>query len=118
VQAFYALDEALDELRDAGGWRARQARYRSLAGRVRAELAALGVEPLLPADRSSCVLAAFGLPSGLSYETLHDRLKRDGFVIYAGQGRLADRIFRIAVMGAIGDADLDRLLQALRSALG
>lgn len=117
VQAFYALDEALDELRDQGGWTARRARYRTLSARVRDVLAGLGVEPLLPARASSSVLSAFRLPPGRDYASIHDGLKRRGFVVYAGQGRLADSIFRIAVMGAISDGDVDRLLDALRETL-
>jgi 2-aminoethylphosphonate-pyruvate transaminase len=87
-------------------------------GEVRAELARLGVEPLLPEGAFSCVLSAFRLPEGRPYAALHDDLKRRGFIIYAGQGPLSESIFRIAVMGAIGDADLSRLLDALRAALG
>ena len=117
VQTCYALDEALDELAEAGGWRARRARYRALMSQVRGELAALGVEPILPEGASSCVLNAFRLPAGLSYAALHDGLKARGFVIYAGQGRLAEAVFRIAVMGAIADADMDRLVAALRAVL-
>ena len=41
-------------------------------------------------------------------------LRADGFVIYAGQAGFAERIFRIAHMGDIHEADLDRLEAALR----
>ena len=118
VQTFYALDEALSELDEAGGWAVRRARYRSLMEHVRGRLIELGVDPLLPEHASSSVLSAFRLPHGLSYERLHDGLKRHGFVIYAGQGKLAAEVFRIAVMGAITDADLERLLAALSAVLG
>lgn len=117
VQACYALDEALSELDQAGGWTVRRARYRTLMEHVRGRLVGLGVEPLVSEGDRSCVLSAFRLPPGLSYQALHDGLKRNGFVIYAGQGRLAAEIFRIAVMGEITDADLDRLLGALSAVL-
>src|SRR5262249_14721315 len=48
VPAYHALREALDELSESGGWRARGARYRALAERVRAGLEALKVRPGLP----------------------------------------------------------------------
>ena len=115
VQTFYALDEALAEFFDEGGWRARQARYRARQSAIRDKLLGLGVEPLLDASVSSCVLQAFRLPVGLGYQALHDGLKRRGFVIYAGQGKLAAGIFRISAMGDIDDADLARLLGALEA---
>ncbi|RME34382.1 MAG: 2-aminoethylphosphonate aminotransferase [Gammaproteobacteria bacterium] len=112
VQCFYALDEALAELFDEGGRPARQRRYLELAGRVREGLEALGIEPLLPAGDSSCVLTAYRLPEGIGYPALHDHLKAHGFVIYAGQGGLEKTLFRISTMGAIDKADIERLLQA------
>jgi len=112
VQTFYALDEALDEFFEAGGWTARQALFRQRMGRIRAHLEGLGVRGLLASAESSCVLQAFELPVGGSYAALHDALKAHGFIIYAGQGALSDRIFRISAMGEIADDDLDRLLAA------
>ncbi len=113
VHLFHALARALDEMQAAGGWRARHARYRQLAEAVRERLQALGVEPFLPATESSVALRAYRLPAHIDYGALHDRLKARGFVIYAGQGGLANRIFRISTMGDIGDDDLARLLRAL-----
>ncbi len=115
VQSFYALDAALAELAETGGWQRRREHYRRLMHRVRDGLAALGIEPLLPDGESSCVLNAFHLPKDLGYAALHDHLKRAGYVIYAGQGEFAQSIFRIAVMGALVDDDIERLLGTIRS---
>ncbi len=113
VPACQALDEALRELAESGGWRARHAHYRSLSERVFHGLRALGVRPLLPIEEpSSAVLTSYRLPAGCDYPSLHDALKRAGFVIYAGQGTLAAEIFRIAVMGDLSRADVERLLAA------
>ena len=112
VQCFYALDEALAELLDGGGQPARREHYRALATRVRTGLEKLGIGALLPTGDSSCVLTAYRLPPGIGYPALHDHLKARGFVIYAGQGGLEQTLFRISTMGAIGDTDIDRLLQA------
>jgi 2-aminoethylphosphonate-pyruvate transaminase len=115
VQTFYALDAALVEFFAAGGVAARHALYAGRLGRVRETLRRLGVSPLLPDGDCSCVLHAFELPSGTDYAALHDALKARGFVIYAGQGRLASRIFRISTMGEIGEDDLARFCAALEA---
>ncbi|MDT3399622.1 2-aminoethylphosphonate aminotransferase [Streptomyces sp. B1866] len=112
VQTFYALDEALDEFFEEGGRSGRQALFRYRTARIREVLLALGVEPLLPDCESSCVLQSFRLPPGHDYEVVHDRLKQDGFIVYAGQGGLSGRVFRISVMGDITEEDLNRLLDA------
>jgi len=118
VNAMQALDQALVELKCQGGWKVRQARYSELAEEISGVLAHLGVEPLLPAGASSCVLRAYRLPVGVPYKVVHDGLKKQGFVIYAGQGALARDIFRISTMGEIGDDDTRRLLDALDAVLG
>ena len=115
VNGFLALRQALVELRAQGGWPARRARYRELAGQVREALAGLGVQPLLEAADSSCALTAYRLPEGSSYEVVHDGLKRWGFVIYAGQGSLVAEMFRISTMGDITRYDMERLLAAMET---
>ncbi len=101
------------EFAEEGGWRARQSLYRARSGRMRQCLAGLGVEMLLPPEASSSMLSAFRVPRGDSYARIHDALKERGFIIYAGQGEFAEQIFRIATMGAITEADLERLARAL-----
>ncbi|MCO8627640.1 2-aminoethylphosphonate aminotransferase [Burkholderia multivorans] len=110
VHAYYALVEALREFDEAGGWRARHARYKALADQAQAGLAARGMPLVLPEGASSVVLRAYRLPQGVTYEALHDGLKARGFVIYAGQGGLSKELFRISTMGAIEAADVERLL--------
>ncbi|PRG90435.1 2-aminoethylphosphonate aminotransferase [Burkholderia multivorans] len=110
VHAYYALVEALREFDEAGGWRARHARYKALADQAQAGLAARGMPLVLPEGASSVVLRAYRLPQGVAYEALHDGLKARGFVIYAGQGGLSKELFRISMMGAIEAADVERLL--------
>jgi 2-aminoethylphosphonate-pyruvate transaminase len=117
VQCFYALDEALEELRAQGGWRARHGSYRELADRVRKGFVSLRIQPLLRREDASVVLNAFHLPYGLSYEDFHDRLKENGFVIYAGQGTLAKSIFRVSTMGAISRQEVERLIAVVSQIL-
>ena len=118
VQTFYALDAALDEFLEAGGWHARRQTFRDRMSAIRDTLAELGVAGLLESAECSCVLHAFELPAGHTYAALHDALKARGFIIYAGQGALSERVFRISAMGDITDDDLARLCFDLREILG
>jgi 2-aminoethylphosphonate-pyruvate transaminase len=117
VQVAFALREALAELQEAGGWQARRQLYLQRAARIHSELTSLSVGNLLKIEEYSSVLRSYLLPDGVTYEALHDHLKAEGFVIYAGQGRLADTVFRLAYMGDIQAADLDALCAALRTAI-
>lgn len=115
----FAFDAALDELAASGGWKQRHATYAARSLRVRNQLKELGVKLLLENDGVyGSTLTSWTLPAQRTYEALHGRLKADGFVIYAGQGKFDGAIFRIAVMGDIGEPDLDRLCASLRNALG
>lgn len=115
----FALDVALDELAATGGWKSRHATYAARSNRVRSALKELGVGYLLDDGQAyGATLTSFRLPEGKTYEALHARLKSDGFVIYAGQGKFDGAIFRIAVMGEITERDLDELVGSLRGALG
>ncbi len=111
VQSFYALAEALDELKDEGGWQQRRIVYRKRMEIVYEGLKKLGTTPMFDSSENSCVLNAFYLADGIDYPTLHDTLKQKGFVIYAGQGQFEKNIFRISCMGEISDNDLNRLLK-------
>jgi 2-aminoethylphosphonate-pyruvate transaminase len=116
VQGFFALQEALQEFFEQGGWQARHQRYCQLSDQVRRALDKLGVQALLPESESSAILTAYRIPHGDTYQRIHDVFKSKGFVIYAGQGNLQRSIFRIANMGAIGKTDVQRLLAAMHIA--
>ncbi len=113
VHVCFALQEALLELEEGGGWRQRHAHYSKLSSILRIGLADLGIKELLPAGESSSMISAFRLPDGIDYETLHSGCKNAGFVIYAGQGGLRQSIFRIANMGEIKESDINRLVQVI-----
>jgi 2-aminoethylphosphonate-pyruvate transaminase len=118
VHAYYALVEGLRELEDQGGWPARHAQYRALADQAGTGFATLGIEAALPAGESSVVLRAYRLPPTMNYARLHDGLKAEGFVIYAGQGGLSAEIFRISTMGSVRAPDIDRLVSGVAKLLG
>ncbi len=113
VNGLLALNQALVELKEQGGWKARHARYHKLADGVARALDGYGVEAMLEPGESSCVLRSYRLPQDRSYADIHDGLKQRGFVIYAGQGSLATEMFRISTMGDITDYDMERLLASL-----
>jgi 2-aminoethylphosphonate-pyruvate transaminase len=116
VQLYYALDEALDELLEEGVANRIQ-RYRRAAGLIRRRLSELGLKAVLPAQHQSNTITSYYLPQGLSYATLHHRLKEQGYVIYAGQGQLEAKIFRVANMGALRISDIEVFLDAFQHVL-
>jgi len=115
VHAAFALDEALNELADSGGWQARHKRYQSLSQELQEVFPSLGMPLYLAKEDYSSMITAFHLPKDWSYPQLHDLLKSEGFVIYAGQGNLQSVLFRIANMGDISDSDWKRLIDIFRN---
>jgi 2-aminoethylphosphonate-pyruvate transaminase len=112
VQVYYAFDEALNELLEEGVAKRIQ-RYKKMATLIRERVAKLGLKPVLTPDRQSNTITAYYLPERLSYQSLHDRLKEQGYVIYAGQGNLENKIFRVANMGALTEAQFTAFLDAV-----
>lgn len=114
VQVYYAFDEALNELLEEGVTKRIQ-RYKRMAALIRDRMVKLGIKPVLTADRQSNTITAYYLPEGITYQALHDRLKQRGYVIYAGQGNLENKIFRIANMGALTEAQFTEFLNAFEA---
>ena len=77
----------------------------------------MGLECIVPETHRSNTLTALKLPDGITYKQLHGHLKKKGFVIYAGQKKLSERIFRIANMGDITTEEFQRLLDTLKNCL-
>jgi 2-aminoethylphosphonate-pyruvate transaminase len=117
VQVYNAFDEALSELLEEGVAKRIQ-RYKKMAALIRERMAKIGIKPVLTPERQSNTITAFHLPDGMPYATLHDRLKARGYVIYAGQGQLESKIFRVANMGALTEAQFNNFLDAFEQSLG
>lgn len=116
IQVIAALEAALDELLEesvAG----RIARYRGVAKQLRDAMEGQGLELLLPAELRSNTITCARLPTGASYPRLHDEMRAQGYVVYAGQGALASDTFRVANMGWIPDARVQDFGPALERAL-
>ena len=117
VQVYYAFDEALNELIEEGVAKRIQ-RYKKGATMIRDRMTKLGVKPVLTTDKQSNTITAYHLPEGITYQSLHDQLKKEGYVIYAGQGQLESKIFRVANMGALTEAQLTGFLDAVERICG
>jgi 2-aminoethylphosphonate-pyruvate transaminase len=116
VQVLHAMRQALVEL-EKEGVEARIARYAENARVLRAGMASLGFDILVPAAARSSILTTFRLPPGVAYEALHDAMKRRGYVIYAGQGDIRRYAFRVANMGTLTPRDTQAVVRAFGDAL-
>jgi 2-aminoethylphosphonate-pyruvate transaminase len=116
VQVLHALEQALAELATEGvGWRI--ARYAENARVLREGMTALGFEILVPEAARSNILTTFRLLPGLTYDVLHDAMKRRGYIIYAGQGDIRTYAFRVSNMGTLTPADLRSVVHAFAESL-
>ena len=116
VQSIYALDVALDLLLEEGIGNRRK-RYVSLARLVREGFKEFGFKLFLDPKCMCNSITSILTPKNISYELLHDKLKEKGFVIYAGQGNIENKIFRVGNMGALTVADIKRFLESIKSIL-
>ncbi len=116
VHTFYAFEEALDELLEESV-QGRLNRYKKASSYLRGQFKQLDLELLLPEEILSNTITALYLPRNMTYARLHDSLKERGFIIYAGQGELNKKIFRIANMGELTMDDLEAFIKNLHEVL-
>jgi alanine-glyoxylate transaminase/serine-glyoxylate transaminase/serine-pyruvate transaminase len=101
------------------GMPARFERYERLASRLRSGLKALGLSLFVDESRMAPVLTAVYCPPGVTSAQLIKYLEQEHHIkVTGGFGDYRDKVFRIGHMGgAIGEADIDGLLGALRQYL-
>jgi 2-aminoethylphosphonate-pyruvate transaminase len=116
VQVLHAMRQALREL-EREGVDARIDRYAANARVLRDGMAELGFEILVPGAARSNILTTFRLLPGLTYDALHDAMKRRGYVIYAGQGQIRTYAFRVSNMGTLTPADMKGVVDAFGASL-
>jgi 2-aminoethylphosphonate-pyruvate transaminase len=116
IPALYSLDAALDELFDEG-LSHRQATYQARMDYLDREFARLGLEPRVPKGCRSRSVRSLPLPDGVGYAALHDALKAEGYVIYAGLGDAAATTFRVCALGALTVEALEGFIAALDRAI-
>ncbi len=116
IQVTAAFEAALDLLIEetvAG----RITRYSRASATIRAAMDAMGLELLLPDTLLSNTITCAKLPAGVDYSQIHERMREDGFVIYAGQGDLGKTAFRISNMGQISDERVAEIGVSLKRAI-
>jgi 2-aminoethylphosphonate-pyruvate transaminase len=116
IPALYGLDAALDELHEEG-LANRKALYRARADFLDETFARLGLEPRVARAHRSRSVRSLPLPPGIAYDTLHDRLKEEGYIIYAGLGDAARTTFRVCALGALTVEALQGFAEALERAI-
>lgn len=113
IQVMYAFNQALNEFLE-GGIKKRIEHYKKLSSLIRKKAKEIGLKFFLNEKEYSNTLTSFYLPDNISYEFLHNELKKRGFIIYAGQAGLKNKIFRIANMGNIKKKDIEKLFENIR----
>jgi 2-aminoethylphosphonate-pyruvate transaminase len=53
----------------------------------------------------------------VTYDAFHDAMKRRGYVIYAGQGKIRTYAFRVANIGTLTPADMEKVVAAFAGCL-
>ncbi len=113
VHVIYALDEALNLLLEETVAKRRE-RYGNLARTIRHGLEALGFGLFIPRETMCHSITSVTTPKDIPYQTLHDRLKEEGFIIYAGMGTSGSKFFRIGNMGALTVGDIQEFLHSMK----
>ena len=116
VPAVYGLEAALDELIDEGPEH-RRAAYKARVALLDASFQRLGLEQTVALENRSSSVRSLRLPADVTYQGLHDAVKRDGYVIYAGLGEAAKTTFRVCTLGAIEPEVLVDFVESLKRAL-
>lgn len=113
-----AVAQALREHEREGGSVARLRRYRNNHRQLLKSMRELGFETLLPDELVAPILATFRIPHDpyYSFDRLYQAMKDDGFELYPGP-MAVQRAFRIGCIGALGEEDIRRAVQALARAI-
>lgn len=106
-----AFSEALNELKNEGGARARFARYEENERQLREGMKELGFKPYIKRRHQGPIITTFLYPEGvkIDFKNMHSYLKRHGYVIYPGKLTKADS-FRLGNIGEIYEDDIRNIL--------
>ena len=115
VRAFY---QALIELEEEGGVKAREKRYTENNRVLRNGMKELGFETLISDEYQSPIITSFIAPKSDKYnfERFYQNLKKEGFVIYPGKVTEIDS-FRIGNIGEVYPEDIYKLLEAVKKSI-
>ena len=117
LSIFYGLDVALEMLRQEGR-EAVFARHQRIAAYTRAGMKELGLALFADERYASEAVTGLRAPEGIDGKAI-TKLLREKYqtVLGGGQGKLAGQIFRVGHMGWVYEADIDRVVDALKQAL-
>jgi len=117
VQTLYALKEAIIELKEEG-IENRYNRYKRLWGNLTKGIERLRLSYLVKKEHQSNIVTAIIEPNHKNYHfsEMHDFLYEKGITIYPGKLNQLNT-FRVANMGDIDEADIDKFLKYLEQYL-
>jgi 2-aminoethylphosphonate-pyruvate transaminase len=113
-----AFAQALSELQEEGGIKARFQRYRTNQKLLVEGMELLGFEAVLPRRYQSPIITSFYFPDDplFTFSEFYEKMKRKGFVLYPGKVTHIDS-FRIGTIGEVYPSDIQRLLKAIEETL-
>ena len=92
--------------------------HRAHAEEIRQAVKRLGLELYADPACASNAVTAVKVPPGINGKEILKKLKEHRVILAGGQAELAGKIFRIASMGAIGEAEIRIGMEALEKVLG
>ena len=118
IHTILAFEQALNELDEEGGVRARGERYRKNHIALCHGMKAIGFEIYLAAEDQSFIITSFRYPSSPAFRfaEFYERLWKRGFAIYPGK-LSHESCFRIGTVGRITTAEVEGLLAAIPQVL-
>jgi len=114
VQVLYALNEAIDELIEEGGVKARNERYQALYKTMIKGMKELGFKVFTKESDNSEILTTFLEPElpGHSFEKMHMTFYQRGITIYPGKVA-GEGTFRISNIGDLNTDDIFQFLSVM-----
>jgi len=118
IHTILAFEQALNELEEEGGVRARGERYRQNHIALCRGMKAIGFEVYLAEEDQSFIITSFRYPPDPAFQfaDFYSRLWSLGFAIYPGK-LSHESCFRIGTIGRITSTDIEALLEAIRRVL-
>jgi 2-aminoethylphosphonate-pyruvate transaminase len=118
IHTMLAFEQALKELDEEGGVRARGERYRQNHMALCSGMKAIGFEIYLAEEDQSFIITSFRYPSNPAFQfaDFYKRLWDAGFAIYPGKLSY-ESCFRIGTIGRITTVEIESLLEAIQVVL-
>lgn len=118
THAVRAFHQALVELDDEGGVKARELRYRENHSILIEGMTKLGFKTLVPTNSQSPIITTFLYPENrqFDFKAFYDKIKDKQFVIYPGKVTNLET-FRIGNIGHVFPKDMERLIKVVENSL-